>query len=84
MRKHDEWGDHITLQVAANMFGLKVCILNQEGQDTIVKSAERSNDLNHIYLGHIVEKHYVSLVPSGLQKTMSRAFSVYITFIVQL
>ena len=67
-----EWGDEMTLRGAATCFNVNIEVLNDRGNRNIFSpdnqgqsNQGQSNTCRTIHLGHIVERHYVSLVPSG-------------------
>lgn len=77
MSKNKEWGDHITIQALANVLKRRIIIYqlntndyvaNQNNEIIIEPRTFRTHeklpitDID-IYLGHIGEKHYISLIP---------------------
>lgn len=64
MAKVGEWGDHVTLQAAADLYGIKVLVITSF-KDTcyieIVPSVQRSNRV--IFLSFWAEVHYNSIYP---------------------
>lgn len=64
MAKVGEWGDHVTLQAAADLYGIKVFVITSF-KDTcyieIVPSEQRSNRV--IFLSFWAEVHYNSIYP---------------------
>ncbi|CAH1437909.1 unnamed protein product [Lactuca virosa] len=64
MAKVGEWGDHVTLQAAADLYGIKVFVITSF-KDTcyieIVPSVQRSNRV--IFLSFWAEVHYNSIYP---------------------
>ena len=57
-----EWGCNITLQGAADFFHVKIKLLNNVGQFSMVSWREATEETPTLTLGHILEDHYVSLV----------------------
>ncbi|XP_044482419.1 OVARIAN TUMOR DOMAIN-containing deubiquitinating enzyme 12-like isoform X2 [Mangifera indica] len=66
MSKSGEWGDHVTLQAAADLYGVKIFVITSF-KDTcyieILPDVERSNRV--IYLSFWAEVHYNSICPPG-------------------
>ncbi|KAG0566913.1 hypothetical protein KC19_7G097000 [Ceratodon purpureus] len=66
MAKDGEWGDHVTLQAAADYYGVKISLITSF-KDTcfveIMPSARKST--REIYLSFWAEVHYNSLYPLG-------------------
>ncbi|XP_071706249.1 OVARIAN TUMOR DOMAIN-containing deubiquitinating enzyme 12-like [Rutidosis leptorrhynchoides] len=64
MAKAGEWGDHVTLQAAADLYGIKIFVITSF-KDTcyieIVPSVQRSNRV--ILLSFWAEVHYNSIYP---------------------
>ncbi|CAN1149106.1 OVARIAN TUMOR DOMAIN-containing deubiquitinating enzyme 9 [Linum perenne] len=64
--KSGEWGDHVTLQAAADSYGVKIFVLTSF-KDTcyieIIPHVERSKRI--IYLSFWAEVHYNSIYPEG-------------------
>ncbi|XP_076929749.1 OVARIAN TUMOR DOMAIN-containing deubiquitinating enzyme 12-like [Bidens hawaiensis] len=64
MSKVGEWGDHVTLQAAADLYAIKICVITSY-KDTcyieIVPSVQRSNRV--ILLSFWAEVHYNSIYP---------------------
>ncbi|KAK9061559.1 hypothetical protein SSX86_018741 [Deinandra increscens subsp. villosa] len=64
MSKVGEWGDHVTLQAAADLYGIKIFVITSF-KDTcyieIVPSVQRSNRV--IFLSFWAEVHYNSIYP---------------------
>ncbi|KAM0000893.1 putative ubiquitinyl hydrolase 1 [Helianthus debilis subsp. tardiflorus] len=64
MAKVGEWGDHVTLQAAADLYGIKIFVITSF-KDTcyieIVPSVQRSNRV--IFLSFWAEVHYNSILP---------------------
>ncbi|KAK9158481.1 hypothetical protein Scep_005055 [Stephania cephalantha] len=66
MSKSGEWGDHVTLQAAADSYGVKIFVLTSF-KDTcyieILPSVQRSKRV--IFLSFWAEVHYNSIYPEG-------------------
>ncbi|XP_060201508.1 OVARIAN TUMOR DOMAIN-containing deubiquitinating enzyme 12-like isoform X1 [Lycium barbarum] len=66
MSENGEWGDHVTLQAAADSYGVKVFVLTSF-KDTyyieILPKDQKSNRV--IYLSFWAEVHYNSIYPQG-------------------
>ncbi|XP_010112213.2 uncharacterized protein LOC21396225 isoform X1 [Morus notabilis] len=66
MSKSGEWGDHVTLQAAADWYGVKVFVITSF-KDTcsieILPHAQKSNRV--IFLSFWAEVHYNSIYPEG-------------------
>ncbi|KAJ0084317.1 hypothetical protein Patl1_30634 [Pistacia atlantica] len=64
MSKSGEWGDHVTLQAAADLYGVKIFVITSF-KDTcyieILPNVDRSNRV--IYLSFWAEVHYNSICP---------------------
>lgn len=68
-----EWGDHVTLQAAADAFGVKIFVLTSF-KDTcyieILPCGQKSNRI--IFLSFWAEVHYNSIYPEGELPTMEQ------------
>ncbi|KDO60179.1 hypothetical protein CISIN_1g018742mg [Citrus sinensis] len=66
MSESGEWGDHVTLQAAADLYGVKIFVITSF-KDTcyieILPNVERS--IRVIYLSFWAEVHYNSIYPAG-------------------
>ncbi|KAL3838305.1 hypothetical protein ACJIZ3_022896 [Penstemon smallii] len=66
MSKNGEWGDHITLQAAADWYGIKIFVITSF-KDTcyieILPQTQKSNRM--IFLSFWAEVHYNSIYPVG-------------------
>ncbi|KAL8052090.1 hypothetical protein ABFS82_06G187700 [Erythranthe guttata] len=66
MSKSGEWGDHVTLQAAADCYGIKIFVITSF-KDTcyieILPQLEKSNRI--IFLSFWAEVHYNSIYPLG-------------------
>ena len=58
------WGDYLTLMAAANIFHMRITVVSSilDAPPTIIEPVESSDNIN-IYLGHLHEFHYISLIP---------------------
>lgn len=70
LSKSGEWGDHVTLQAAADSYGVKIFVITSF-KDTcyieILPSEQRSKRV--IFLSFWAEVHYNSIYPEGDQPT---------------
>ncbi|KAL8496576.1 hypothetical protein ACS0TY_020317 [Phlomoides rotata] len=66
MSKNGEWGDHVTLQAAADSYGIKIFVITSF-KDTcyieIIPSIQKSERV--IFLSFWAEVHYNSIYPEG-------------------
>nr|GMD27232.1 OTU domain-containing protein DDB_G0284757-like [Ipomoea batatas] len=66
MSKSGEWGDHVTLQAAADLYGVKIFVITSF-KDTcyieIVPNIQKSERV--IFLSFWAEVHYNSIHPEG-------------------
>ncbi|KAH9660640.1 OTU domain-containing protein [Citrus sinensis] len=66
LERSGEWGDHVTLQAAADLYGVKIFVITSF-KDTcyieILPNVERS--IRVIYLSFWAEVHYNSIYPAG-------------------
>ncbi|KAK9678468.1 hypothetical protein RND81_11G213400 [Saponaria officinalis] len=66
MSKSGEWGDHVTLQAAADSYGVKIFLMTSF-KDTcymeIIPKVQKSNRI--IFLSFWAEVHYNSIYPQG-------------------
>ena len=58
------WGDYLTLIAAANVFSIRITVVSSipDAPVTVIKPVETSRNIN-IYLDHLHELHYISLIP---------------------
>ncbi|ONK58671.1 uncharacterized protein A4U43_C09F15470 [Asparagus officinalis] len=62
MRKSGEWGDHVTLQAAADKFGAKICLLTSFRDTCFVEIVPRNQaPQRELWLSFWSEVHYNSL-----------------------
>lgn len=62
MRKSGEWGDHVTLQAAADKFGAKICLLTSFRDTCFVEIVPRNQAPQRVlWLSFWSEVHYNSL-----------------------
>lgn len=70
MSKNGEWGDHVTLQAAADSYGIKIFVITSF-KDTcyieILPSIQKSERV--IFLSFWAEVHYNSIYPAGDRPT---------------
>jgi hypothetical protein len=57
MNSDGEWGDHVTLYAAAQIFQVNIAIISSQFEDSIILVDDR---FPTIVIGHIFESHYVS------------------------
>ncbi|XP_073112392.1 OVARIAN TUMOR DOMAIN-containing deubiquitinating enzyme 9-like [Elaeis guineensis] len=71
MSKNGEWGDHVTLQAAADSYGIRIFILTSF-KDTcyieILPNVQKSKRV--IFLSFWAEVHYNSIYPEGELPTL--------------
>ena len=64
MKKDGTWGDHLVLFAAANYYQTDIRVISSLGRDIfITPHGAGVVCTNPLVLGHIHEKHYVSLQP---------------------
>ncbi|OMP01088.1 Ovarian tumor, otubain [Corchorus olitorius] len=76
MNKNGEWGDHVTLQAAADSYGVKIFVLTSF-KDTcyieILPHIQKSERI--IFVSFWAEVHYNSIYPEGGEKEGAAMFS---------
>ncbi|KAF5748871.1 OTU domain-containing protein [Tripterygium wilfordii] len=66
MKKSGEWGDHITLQAAADRFGAKICLVTSFRDTCYIEIVPKNqNPSGELWLSFWSEVHYNSLYASG-------------------
>ncbi|CAK9325330.1 unnamed protein product [Citrullus colocynthis] len=66
MKKSGEWGDHVTLQAAADRFGAKICLVTSFRDTCYIEILPKDNSPNkELWLSFWCEVHYNSLYASG-------------------
>ncbi|BAT89041.1 hypothetical protein VIGAN_05271200 [Vigna angularis var. angularis] len=66
MKKSGEWGDHVTLQAAADHFGAKVCLVTSFRDTCYVEILPNDkNPTRELWLSFWSEVHYNSLYATG-------------------
>uniref|UniRef100_A0A5B7AI93 ubiquitinyl hydrolase 1 n=1 Tax=Davidia involucrata TaxID=16924 RepID=A0A5B7AI93_DAVIN len=66
MKKSGEWGDHVTLQAAADRFGAKICLVTSFRDTCYVEILPKDNNPSkELWLSFWSEVHYNSLYSSG-------------------
>ncbi|XP_010532516.1 PREDICTED: OTU domain-containing protein DDB_G0284757 [Tarenaya hassleriana] len=66
MKKQGEWGDHVTLQAAADRFEAKICLVTSfRDQCYIEILPHNKNPIREVWLSFWSEVHYNSLYASG-------------------
>jgi len=63
MEKDGTWGDHLVLRAAANCYKTPIRVISSVGCDLIINPDGPIDNTSPLVLGHIHEKHYVSLRP---------------------
>ncbi|GAB4821497.1 hypothetical protein N2152v2_008543 [Parachlorella kessleri] len=62
MARSGEWGDHVTLQAAADYFGLKICVLTSFPEGAFIEiMPQRTRSSRILYLSFWAEVHYNSV-----------------------
>ncbi|KAM6582740.1 hypothetical protein CsatB_009742 [Cannabis sativa] len=66
MSKNGEWGDHVTLQAAADWYGVKIFVLTSFKDTCYIEILPQSQKSNRvIFLSFWAEVHYNSIYPEG-------------------
>ncbi|KAG6721388.1 hypothetical protein I3842_03G109900 [Carya illinoinensis] len=66
MKKSGEWGDHVTLQAAADRFGAKICLVTSFRDTCYIEILPKDkNPTRELWLSFWSEVHYNSLYASG-------------------
>lgn len=66
MTKSGEWGDHVTLQAAADFYGVRICLLTSFKDTSFVQILPRKPKSKRvIFLSFWAEVHYNSVYPEG-------------------
>ncbi|KAA8526152.1 hypothetical protein F0562_007748 [Nyssa sinensis] len=66
MKKSGEWGDHVTLQAAADRFGAKICLVTSFRDTCYVEILPKDkNPSKELWLSFWSEVHYNSLYSIG-------------------
>ncbi|KAA8524118.1 hypothetical protein F0562_010451 [Nyssa sinensis] len=66
MKKLGEWGDHVTLQAAADRFGAKICVVTSFRDTCYIEILPNDkNPSRELWLSFWSEVHYNSLYASG-------------------
>lgn len=66
MKKLGEWGDHVTLQAAADRFGAKICLVTSFRDTCYIEILPKDkNPSREIWLSFWSEVHYNSLYETG-------------------
>ena len=66
MSKDGEWGDHVTLQAAADIYGKRICVLSSYKTSFIIDiKPQKTLHSRVLWLSFWAEVHYNSLYPSG-------------------
>ncbi|CAA7014750.1 unnamed protein product, partial [Microthlaspi erraticum] len=65
--RHGEWGDHLTLQAAADRFEAKICLVTSFREQSYIEILPHNkNPLREAWLSFWSEVHYNSLYSSGV------------------
>ncbi|KAF3789375.1 OTU domain-containing protein [Nymphaea thermarum] len=68
MSRDGEWGDHVTLQAAADWYGVRICVFTSFKDTCIIDispNVQKSNRV--IFLSFWAEVHYNSIYPEGVK-----------------
>ncbi|KAL0403494.1 UNVERIFIED_CONTAM: OVARIAN TUMOR DOMAIN-containing deubiquitinating enzyme 9 [Sesamum radiatum] len=66
MSKNGEWGDHVTLQAAADWFGVKIFVITSFKDTCYIEILPQNQKSNRtIFLSFWAEVHYNSIYPLG-------------------
>ncbi|PIA37796.1 hypothetical protein AQUCO_03000375v1 [Aquilegia coerulea] len=66
MKRSGEWGDHLTLQAAADKYAAKICLLTSFRETCFIEIVPRDNSYSReLWLSFWSEVHYNSLYASG-------------------
>ncbi|XP_058072028.1 OVARIAN TUMOR DOMAIN-containing deubiquitinating enzyme 11 isoform X2 [Magnolia sinica] len=66
MKRSGEWGDHLTLQAAADRFGAKICLLTSFRDTCLIEIVPKEhNPSRELWLSFWSEVHYNSLYGIG-------------------
>ncbi|KAH7446425.1 hypothetical protein KP509_01G054900 [Ceratopteris richardii] len=66
MAKSGEWGDHVTLQAAADYYGVEICLLTSFKDTSFIRILPKKRKSKRvIYLSFWAEVHYNSIYPDG-------------------
>nr|GMC98825.1 probable receptor-like protein kinase At5g47070 isoform X2 [Ipomoea batatas] len=67
MARDGEWGDHVTLQAAADLYGVKILIITSFKDSWYIEIIPNTEKLKRgVYLSFWAEVHYNSIVPQGV------------------
>ncbi|KAK3227322.1 hypothetical protein Dsin_007184 [Dipteronia sinensis] len=66
IKKSGEWGDHVTLQAAADRFGAKICLVTSFRDTCFIEIMPKDkNPTRELWLSFWSEVHYNSIYASG-------------------
>ncbi|MCO5612123.1 hypothetical protein L7F22_066385 [Adiantum nelumboides] len=66
MARSGEWGDHVTLQAAADFYGVRICLLTSFKDTSFVQILPRqAKSKRVVHLSFWAEVHYNSVYPEG-------------------
>eukprot|EP01018_Ginkgo_biloba_P032507 Gb_20684 [translate_table: standard] len=64
--KSGEWGDHVTLQAAADVYGVRICVVTSFKDTCFIEILPKvQNSKRVIFLSFWAEVHYNSIYPDG-------------------
>ena len=70
MSKDGEWGDNICLDVAAQVFSMKILALifntKTNGVNKHVFHPEKADELLEVFIGNIDQRHFLALMLKGI------------------
>lgn len=73
MSECDEWGDHVTLQAAADMYGVKIFVMTSFKDTCCIEILPKFHKPNQvIFLSFWAEVHYNSIYPQGVPSSEYR------------
>ncbi|KAE8804146.1 OTU domain-containing protein [Hordeum vulgare] len=82
MKRSGEWGDHVTLQAAADRFGAKICLLTSFRDTCLIEIVPRdAAPTRELWLSFWCEVHYNSLYAN--EEKFGHSIAVAILFFLQ-
>ncbi|KAM7272005.1 hypothetical protein ACFE04_031219 [Oxalis oulophora] len=80
MKKSGEWGDHVTLQAAADRYAVKICLVTSFRDTSYIEIIPKDKKPNRdIWLSFWSEVHYNSLYDRGVRRTTNFILSLLIS-----
>jgi len=64
MEKNGTWGDHLVLRAASSCYKTPIRVISSLDFDLVINPDHLAGNTSLLVLGHIHEKHYVSLQPT--------------------